>query len=122
MPLLVEDLGGEVLRGAANCVGTLFITSDDLGQAEVSQLDVALLVEKDVFGFEAKLNQAVLSVNNFLAVEGLQSHENLSCIKFALFLGKLIFDLKQPVELAARAIFNHKVQFLLILEGKVQLN
>jgi hypothetical protein len=49
---LLDDLGGEVLRGPTDG-GRCFFLVEDLGEAEVRELDVADLVDDDVLGLEA---------------------------------------------------------------------
>lgn len=57
---VLDDLGGEVFRGAAEGEGEPgFVGVADLfGEAEVDEADVAVGVEEDVFGFEVAVGDA----------------------------------------------------------------
>ena len=48
----LDDLGRQVLGSAADGLGSLF-EGEDLGQAEVSEFDVAVFVDYDVLGLQA---------------------------------------------------------------------
>ena len=50
--LVEEDLGGEVLGGAAKGGGELVGSQVGFGEAKVAEGDVACRIEEDVFGFE----------------------------------------------------------------------
>ena len=52
VPRLLNDLGSEVLRSAADGGGSLLVAKD-LGEPEISELDVAVSVDDDVFGLQA---------------------------------------------------------------------
>jgi hypothetical protein len=50
---LLYDLWSQVLRGAADGGGRLFVMQD-LGESEVCEFDVADAVDDDVFGLETR--------------------------------------------------------------------
>jgi hypothetical protein len=52
--LFADDFWGEVLWGATDGLGFVFLSFEDLGEAEVSQFDVAGFVDDDVLGFETE--------------------------------------------------------------------
>ena len=54
MALLLDDLGSQVLRSAADGHGLHVLEVERLGQPEVSDLDVAGLIKEDIFGLETE--------------------------------------------------------------------
>lgn len=52
VPSTVQDLGGEVLRGSAECVGHIIILHVELTQSKVTEGNVARVIKKDVFRLE----------------------------------------------------------------------
>jgi hypothetical protein len=61
VPSTVEDLGGEVLRGSAECVGHVVILHVELAQSKVTEGNVARVIEKDVFRLE--ITVGIIDVN-----------------------------------------------------------
>jgi hypothetical protein len=51
MSHLLDDFGSEVLRSAADGGGG-FLVAEYLAQPEISELDVAVSVDDDIFGFQ----------------------------------------------------------------------
>jgi hypothetical protein len=51
--LLFNDFRGQILRSSANGHGFFILIDESFGQAKVRQLNIALLIKEDVFGFEA---------------------------------------------------------------------
>ena len=49
VPFLLDHLGGEVIRGAAEGVGQV---GDELGEPEIGEFDVAVRGDEDILGFE----------------------------------------------------------------------
>ena len=79
---LLDDLWGQVFGGAADGGGCL-VLAEDLGQAEVSQLDVAVLVDDDVFGFQTRSEFNLLSVDDLVAVECFEGQDDLGGIELS---------------------------------------
>jgi hypothetical protein len=67
----------QVLRSAAEGVGHLL--TQHLGEAEVSELDVAILVDEDVLGLQ-------VSVDDAAAVQVAQSQGHLGSVELSLKL------------------------------------
>jgi hypothetical protein len=57
--LLIEDLGSQVLGSAAEGVG-LGVVLEDLGEAEVSETDVAVFVHEDVLWLQVSVDDVLL--------------------------------------------------------------
>jgi hypothetical protein len=57
-----NHLRREVLRRAAERVGLFSVLLNNLGETEISQHDVAVLVEENIFGFQ-------ISIDNVAAVQ-----------------------------------------------------
>jgi hypothetical protein len=53
MPVRLYDLWGEVLRGTAECPGTIV---HDFSEAEVCQAEVTTRVKEKVLGFEVPVD------------------------------------------------------------------
>lgn len=53
----VEDLGGKVLRGSAECVGHIVILHVELAQTKITEGDVARIIEEDIFRLEITVGQ-----------------------------------------------------------------
>lgn len=56
--LLVEDLGGKILWGAAEGEG-LGVIVEDLGQTEIGQTDIAVFIHKNVLGFKISIDNVL---------------------------------------------------------------
>jgi len=88
MSFLENNFGGEVLRGSADghCVIVLHF---HLRKSEVSESQVACLIDQDVLRFETALLNGVLSVDDVLIMQVLQGQHNLCSVKLSLLLRKL---------------------------------
>lgn len=80
MALVEQNLGGDVLRCAANRVSAL---SDHLGEAIIDQLEIAIIANHDVFGLE-------VTVHNVFTVQVGKHAADLSAIE--TIVKKLDFD------------------------------
>jgi hypothetical protein len=58
----VQDLGGEVLRGSAESVGHVVIFHVELAQSEITEGNMARVIEKDVFRLEVAVG--IIDVND----------------------------------------------------------
>ena len=56
MAFLLDHFGGEVLGSAAVGLAFLGFVLEEVGPAEVSEFDSAVLVEEDVFGFDVAVD------------------------------------------------------------------
>ena len=86
MSHLLDDLWRQVFRGAADGCGCL-VLAEYLGQAEVSQLDVAVLVDDDVFGFQTRSEFNLLSIDDLVAVECFEGQDDLGGIELGSVYG-----------------------------------
>ena len=80
--LFLDDLRGEVLGGAADGLGEL--VPHELGEAEVRELEIAVLADEDVLGLEVAVDDAV-------GVEVLECEEDLGGEETSLVLGESFF-------------------------------
>jgi hypothetical protein len=71
MPLIEDDLWGEVLGSAAEGVGTGL---DDLGEAEVRKLEVTVLGKQEVLRLE-------VAENDVLVMEVFKDENYLGCVE-----------------------------------------
>jgi hypothetical protein len=69
-----DHLRGEVLRRPAEGVGLVFLALSHLGEAEVSQLQVPILIEEDVLWLQVPV-QNVLLVEMSKCQSDLRYHE-----------------------------------------------
>ncbi len=56
MSLLIENLGGKIFRCTTDRVGVI-IGNIHFGESKVSEAEVALLIDQNIFGFQTNLNQ-----------------------------------------------------------------
>jgi hypothetical protein len=60
MSLSVDNLWGKVLRGSTQCHGIIVSLDVFLGQSEIGQLSIPILINEDVFWFQISINNLVL--------------------------------------------------------------
>lgn len=114
----LDNLWGEVLRRSAVRVGaspSLVRLQALLGQAEIGDFHVALVVEKHVFRLQVSVNDAVL-------VQTAKSFHQLSCVEAGASLAELLV-LPQVVEkLSSVQEVHHEVELGRRLKGVVKLH
>lgn len=109
--LLLTELGGEVERRAHHRLGE-FVAGEHLGDAEVSDLHLLILIHEDVEGL-------YIPVQNLIPVDVLQPHANLNK-KFpnALLLQRFsILRLEEIRQIPTVAKLHNNVQRILLDEG-----
>mmetsp|Transcript_38597 Transcript_38597/g.90238 ORF Transcript_38597/g.90238 Transcript_38597/m.90238 type:complete len:465 (-) Transcript_38597:1410-2804(-) len=103
--LVEDDLGGEVLRGAAQGPRAV---GDDLGEAEIDHLEVALLVDEQVLGLE-------VAVDDFEAVHVREDRHDLRRVEARVLVGQRRLGGEQREELAAERNLEQHVELALVL-------
>ena len=101
MALVEEDLGSDVLWGAANRVRTL---SHDLGKSIIYQLQVTVIANHDIFRLE-------VAVADIARVEILKDGTNLRSVKSRLL----------RVEIADRAMVSEQITATQELRSKINV-
>ena len=94
---LLYHFRGHVLGGPAETVGDFSTVEARLAQPEVSYLDVAVVIDQQVFRFE-------VPVNDILLVEVHESVQDLNEIKTGVLLAHPLDRLEVVEQLAAGAI------------------
>lgn len=109
--LLLDDFGGEVFGRAAE---TVQLVSLDvlLRQTEVGDLDVAVGVQKEVFGLE-------VAVDDALAVQIVQTHRDFGGVEASAVFGEAAVAQVEE-ELAAVEEVRNEVQLGLGLKREAQ--
>lgn len=79
----LDDLGRDVLGGPAHGVGHLVLAEADLRQAEICQLDVAVLVDENVLGLQ-------VAVYDIPLVQVLEGQQDLCRVELRHALGELL--------------------------------
>ena len=98
MGVALDDLWGQVFRCSTKSGSGLAGVGEELSQAEVSQLDVAVLIDEHVLGLQ-------VSMDDFVLVEDTDSEHELGSIELDSFLGEA-FDLEQVgVQVATSDVF-----------------
>mmetsp|Transcript_30181 Transcript_30181/g.79271 ORF Transcript_30181/g.79271 Transcript_30181/m.79271 type:complete len:236 (+) Transcript_30181:1532-2239(+) len=105
----LEHLWRKVLWGATEGPRSVLGAHPLLAQSKVSQHDVAILVQQNVFGLE-------VAVQHVMVVKKPQRRRQLGGVKQRALLRKLLVLVQVEVELASVDIVEHKVQFACGLE------
>ena len=74
MTILCDDFGRHILGGSTNGVGVVLTLDVGLGESKVGELDVAVLADHDVFGFE-------ITVDDVFGVEVLKRQQHLRSVE-----------------------------------------
>ena len=77
--LVQDNLGGDVLRGTADCEGSSLV--EDLGKSEIGKLEIAVVSDKQIFGLE-------ISVDNILRMKVFETASDSGSIESSLFSGE----------------------------------
>lgn len=80
MPLILQNLGSNIVGGSTNSFLLLSLVLQPGGQPEVPQLNLHILIEEQV----AKLK---ISMDNFILVQIFQGGNNLCKVVLSLHLG-----------------------------------
>lgn len=88
---------------------------DNLSKTEVSDFDVTLFVDKQVFRFK-------VTIGHFHAVKVLERHCNFCCKKKGHVVGKSALAPQKSKQLAAARVVEHHVDVTRRLEGPLQVN
>jgi len=108
----VENLGGQVLSCAAEGVGLVLSVVEELGEAEVSQRHISILVHKHVLRLQVPMHDVVL-------VQVAHSENNLRANKLHCFLFKPLISVDVVVDVSAGEEVQEKVNTEFVLEHKV---
>ena len=114
----LDNLWGEVLGRSAVRVSaspSLVRLQALLGQTEIGDLHVALVVEKHVFGLQVSVNDAVL-------VETAKSFHQLGCVEAGASLAELLVLAQVVEKLSTVEEVHHEVELRRRLKGVVQLH
>mmetsp|Transcript_41763 Transcript_41763/g.72484 ORF Transcript_41763/g.72484 Transcript_41763/m.72484 type:complete len:216 (-) Transcript_41763:370-1017(-) len=108
-----EVLGGAAEGGCGRFHGAQSKGGNSFGQAEVRQLDVAILVQQHVLWLQ-------ITVHNRVGVQMRQSQRNLGGIKAHHALGEAPQLLQVEEQLTSWTVIRHHVQLMFRLEGIAQ--
>ena len=110
--LALDDLWSQVLRRAAEGVGAV---ADDLGKAEVGDLDVSLLVDEEVLRLE-------VSVGDVHGVEVLECEHDLGREEEGDVVGEAAFPPQESEELPAAGVIEEHEHVGGRLEGALEVH
>ena len=111
MPSHVQNLRRQVLRRPAERI-SLIAWLQELGQSEVSQRDIAIVVHEYVLGFE-------VSMHDVARMQVAQSQHNLRSNKLNCWLLEAAHLVNVIVDVAAGQVLEEEVDFEFILEDEV---
>ena len=97
MSRLLDHFGGHVLGGPAERVGDFAGVEAGLAESEVSDLDVAVVVDEEVLGLE-------VAVDDVLLVEVHQTIEDFDEVEASVVLAHPLDGFKVVEELSAGAV------------------
>ena len=111
--LSIQNFRGQVFRCSTKTIGSADTVTDALlGQAKIREPNVSLVVQQDIFWFQIPIdNIQTMNIGN--------SQHNLCRIESGSGFGKPSQSAQMVKEFATRTIIQHKVQFILGLEGHV---
>ena len=109
MTLVEEHLGGDVLGGTAQSVGTA-AGLDNLGEAEIGQLAVSVLAQEKILRLE-------IAMDDVLAVDVLEGKGDLEGVELGLLVGELAVLAKMSEKLATGDDLHDDENVMIILEG-----
>jgi len=103
--LVKKHLRGEVFGGTAERVGTGLT---ELGETEIRELEVAFLINQNVFGFE-------ITVNNMLRVEVLEHQRHLGRVKHSVVRLERSFSSEESEKLTTGNVLHEEVEVAMVL-------
>lgn len=119
MTLILDDLGREILGGAAERVGFDRVAglgaAEALREAKVDQLDVAVLVEEQVLGLQVAIGDAIL-----LLVQELEHEDDLGSVEAGHVLVEAAQLAEVGEELAAGNVVEQHIERIMVGEGGEQ--
>lgn len=115
MTLIEKNLRSKVLGCSTNTLGIIMPKDVFLRQTEISNFDVSVVTHKNVLWFQ-------ISVENILRVQVMQSQEYIGCIESGGILLESTNLRKIEEKLTTWAIFEHKKELAITLEGIVHLD
>ncbi len=113
--LLVEDLGRDVVRRAAQSLFAFALEIDACGQAKVADLELHVVVEEQVA-------QLQVTVNDFVVVQVLTSQDDLTHKIAGLGLSDGLTSLVHLHERSPATQLQDNVHVLIVLEERVELD
>mmetsp|Transcript_9157 Transcript_9157/g.20273 ORF Transcript_9157/g.20273 Transcript_9157/m.20273 type:complete len:264 (+) Transcript_9157:723-1514(+) len=113
MTLRLHELRGEVVRGAASGEG---LTGADLRQSHIGDLDVSLLVQQQVLGFE-------VSEDDFALVHVVKGEDDARDVELRVaFLAVKVLLVVGGVQLSAQSKLEEEVEALVTVESFEELD
>jgi len=64
-----DNFRGKILGCSTNWHGNTVLTIKNLRKSKIGQLNIALIIDNDIFRFQTELHKNVLSVNNLVFVQ-----------------------------------------------------
>ena len=110
--LVQKHLRSNVLGRTTKRVGTVF---DSLGETEIRKFEETVLREQDVLGLQ-------ITVDDVLVVQIGKDNRDLTGIEFRVVVFEASSLTKMRKELTANNVFQKKVEVVIILTVKIQLN
>ena len=111
MPAHIQDLGRQVLRRPAERV-RLIARLQELGQTEVSQRDVAIVVHEYILRFE-------VTMHDVARVQVAQSQHNLRTDELNCSLLEATDLVNVIIDITSRQVLKEEVDFEFVLEDEV---
>lgn len=112
MGVALNDFWRQILWSSTECGCRFSRIGEELGEAKVSQFDIAILVYQHVLWLQ-------VSVDNLVLVEDTDSQDQLGGVELDCFLREAL-DLEQiGVKIATPDIFEEEVDSVFILEDIV---
>lgn len=109
MALIQQDLGRDVLWGAADRESTL---GDDLSESEINHLQVAVVGNHDVLRLQ-------VSVDDVLAVQVLKDTHNLCPVELSLLEVEMLDRTMVGEEVATSQQLSHEIDVAVILQKAI---
>ena len=90
---LIQYLGCQILGSSTERVSLLGLRLQELSESEISEVNVARLIDQDILRFEISVHDAVI-------MKVAEGHCHLSCIEFDYFLFESLFVEQMIVQVA----------------------
>ena len=112
MGVALDDLWSQVFRCATESGSGFTRVGEELGQAEISQLDVAILIDENILGFQ-------VSVDNLVLVKDTDCEHELGSVELDCFLWEAFDFEKVGVQVSTPDVLEKEVDSIFILEDIV---